>query len=129
MTTTVIEHYTKTNDIDETKKTNIYVSEQVFLHEHKVYHLYFSSSKIEFNCDNCHTINYKDCNCDDITWTSNFMRSNKILSCENKDGLLEIYNKMIENVNLLERLSREPFIDWIYDNVNDIDNMYVEIGF
>lgn len=129
MTSTIIEELEIIDDVDTTKKVNTYVSENVFLQGNKLYNLYFISSAIEFECDVCYTNDYTICQCDQHNWGCNFIRSNKILSCEEKDTILEIYEKIKENISTLKILTREPFIEWICDNVNDIENIYVEIDF
>lgn len=129
MSKTVIEEFDLVDEIDELKKVTVYVAEQVFTDGHKTYLLYFYSTELEFDCQTCFTTDYSLCMCDKNNWGCNFIRSNKILSCEDKDTLLEIYHEIVDNIHLLKKLTREPFIDWIYEKTNEIENVYIEIDF
>jgi hypothetical protein len=127
MSKTVIEEFELVDEIDESKRVSIYVSEQVFTDGHIIYLLYFHSTELEFDCQTCFTTDYSLCQCDKNNWGCNFIRSNKILSCDDKATLLEVYNEMVDNIHILKKLTREPFIDWIYEKTND--NVYIEIEF
>ena len=126
---TVVEEFEVVDDIDETKKVSVYVSEEAFTDGHKTYLLYFRSTELEFDCQTCFTTDYSLCQCDKNNWGCNFIRSNKILSCEDKAPLLDVYHKIVDNIHVLKKLTREPFIDWIYDATNHINNVYIEIDF
>jgi hypothetical protein len=129
MNSITIEEFYLEDDIDTTKRVNVYMNERELIDGNKTYILYFSSSEIEFECIPCNTNDYKICDCGEIDWNCNFIKSNKILSCEEKDTLMEVYKKIVDNIDILKMLNRERFIDWIYEKVNDIENIYIEIDF
>jgi hypothetical protein len=129
MSSAVIEEFTLVDDIDETKAVTVYVAERIFLDGHKLYLLYFASNELEFECNVCYTTDYSICQCDKMQWGCNFIRSNKILSCDDKETMLEIYHKIVDSIDTLKKLGREPFTDWIYKHTNDIENLYIEIDF